>query len=256
MRIVAAALLIIPAPVIAAEGYFLKLLPAEGQYTRMDDGIRSVDVQTPQSVVRLIESRVRDKKIVRFVVVALNMGRAPFEIGPENVSVEMSPGSVVPVLSYEDMVGRERRRQKRQKFAMALSAMGRSMSASGAGYSSGTAMYNGNVYSPYGSATYNGTAAYQSYDPARAQAAQAIANAETRRDVEQMKANQAAAIGMLDFNLKTTTVDPGKVGSGPVQFDVTKEIKSVKEGVGYPVTVIVTLAGEEHRFAAEVRRLK
>jgi hypothetical protein len=30
----------------------------------------------------------------------------------------------------------------------------------------------------------------------------------------------------------------------------------VKNGMGYPVTVIVTLAGEDHRFAAEVRRLK
>lgn len=248
-----ALMLTVPMPAMAS-GYFLKLVSVEGQYTRIDNGLRSVDVQTPGSVVRLVETSGADKKLIRFLVFSLNTSTAPFEIGPENVKVELAGGPMYPMVTYEEMVRREERHEKRQRFAMALAAAGRSMSAAGAGYSSGTATYNGNVYGAYGSANYMGTANYETYDPARAQAAQAIANSENARDIAAMRQRQAMSMAALDFYLKTSTVDPQKVQGGPVLFDLPQEIKSAKDD--YPVTIIVTIAGEEHRFGAIVRRMK
>jgi len=248
-----ALMLAAPMPAMAS-GYFLKLVSAEGQYTRIDNGLRSVDVQTPGSVVRLVETSGVDKKLIRFMVFSLNTSTAPFEIGAENVKVVLSGGPTYPMVPYDEMVRREERHEKRQRFAMALSAMGRSMSAAGAGYISGTATYNGNVYNGYGSANYVGTATYQTYDPARAQATQAIANSENAREIAAMRQQQAASMAALNFYLKTSTVDPQKVEGGPVLFDLPQEVKSAKDD--YPVTIIVTVAGEEHRFGAIIRKAK
>ena len=69
-----------------------------------------------------------------------------------------------------------------------------------------------------------------------------------------MREQHAGAMASLDYNLRTTTIDPGKVEGGPIQFDIPKQIKLAKDG--YPVTIVVNVGGEAHRFGGIVQKAK
>lgn len=255
MRSIAIALLICAStPAVAASNWQIELEPGESQQSRMINGSMSIDDSSPGSVVRVVNLVHPSENALEFMVFALNSAQEPFNLGPENVSIEMLDGSVAPALTYADMAAQERKRQKRQRFAMALAAMGRGMSAAGAGYQSGSVNYSGTAYNQYGTTNFNGTGTYSGYNAAAAQAAQANANAENARDIANMRERQEMRMAALDGYFRTTTIDPGKVDGGIVKFDIPKLVKSQPKGA--PVVIVVTVNGETHRFGAIASKVK
>jgi hypothetical protein len=84
------------------------------------------------------------------------------------------------------------------------------------------------------------------YDPARAQAAQSIADAETRADFERVKAQGEANLQALETTiLKDNTVMPGEWYGGTIVL--APPVSSAQGRKDYSIAVI--FGGEEQTFA-------
>ncbi len=151
-----------------------------------------------------------------FTLIVRNQGRAPETLQEASIRAWQVIGGkhvVVRVYRYDDLMEEEQTRQKIAAFGVALSGFGRAMSAASAGNvtTTGTVTAQGPYGTTYG--TYSGS----TYDPARAQAAQSIASAETRADFERLQAQGEANLQALDTTiLKDNTVMPGEWYGGTI----------------------------------------
>ncbi len=140
--------------------------------------------------------------------------------------------------------------------AAGLAAASRSMSAANSGYYSGYGSYSGSTFGSFGStpysATTSGTVMVSGYNAGAAQAAQSAANLENQEMFSRMAENNASRMGSLKAYMRTTTVDPQQMFGGTVHFELPKEARSSKEDV--PVTFVVTINGEQHKFEAILKR--
>src|SRR3954466_14400751 len=165
-----------------ASKFAMQLTPGAQQTGRMESGVAAVDDTTAGSSVRLVQAEGDLKKRGSVGVVVMNHGEKPFNFGPENVTAKLADGTPVSVITYEQLVHEEKRRQTWAAVAAGLAAAGNSMSASSSGYYSGYGTYHGSTYGSFGSTPFNssttGTVTVSGYDYGRAQAAQSLANAE------------------------------------------------------------------------------
>jgi hypothetical protein len=67
-----------------------------------------------------------------------------------------------------------------------------------------------------------------------------------------MAEQNAASMEALKAYMRTTTVDPQQMFGGSVTFELPKEARDSKTDV--PVTFVVTINGEEHRFDTLLKR--
>ena len=251
MRHVFLLALLVGASSATAREYRVDLQPEGAQQSGFMQGAEAiVDVQAGSNVL-VLEAVDPDKKRGQLVVGVLNNGAVPFNFGPENVTVHVGEQTIA-MLTSEELVREQKRREGRQRFAMALSGAMSGMAASQAGNTYGTATYSGNTYGsvsgqPFAARTY-GTATYAGYDAAAAQAAQARANEETARNTAVMESNLAAKRARIDQTLKVNTIMPGQRFVGPVMFDVPEAISRSKAPV--PVTIVLQAGDEAHTFKA------
>jgi hypothetical protein len=238
--------------------YLLEFTPDAQQIERMEQGRRIVDSPGARATVRVVQQKSPTSKRPGFRVFVSNNSERPFNFGPDNLGVRMADGVMVPMVTYDTLAREEHRREGWQRFAAAMAAAGRASSAANAGNVQGTATYNGSTFGTFGSTPYNeqthGTATYQTYDPARAQIAQSLAQQQNNREAIALEAAQAANMQALDVILQTTTVDPGSAFGGIILFDPPKSVKTSREPL--PVVVVVTIDGEEHLFPAKVGKAK
>jgi hypothetical protein len=215
-----------------------------------------VDDSASGSSVRLIQAEGDISKRGSRQVLVMNQAAAPFTFGLENITATLADGTVVPIITYEQLVREEKRRETWAAIAAGLSAAGRSMSAANSGYYSGYGTYSGSTFGTFGSTPYSGTTSgtviVSGYNAGAAQAAQSAANIENQQMFAQMTENNASRMGALKAYMRTTTVDPQQMFGGTVQFELPKQVRSSKQDV--PVTFIVTINGEQHRFAAVLKR--
>ena len=242
-------------PALASD-YLLNIVAGTEQNSTYNNGVEQIDDVQPNTVVRIVEPREPTPKQSSLLVLVLNRGSEPLNFGPENVTIRFADGSTVAMLEYNELMRRQRKHEKTQRFFMALGAGARGASAGQAGYNSGTYSYSGQTTGNYGatpySATTSGRGTYSGYDSEASNAAQAQANAETSRDVAQLRSNQQADRGRIAQVMQTTTVAPGNVFGGIVQFEVPKPIRSSK--VPVPVTIEITVRGETHYFRGTITK--
>jgi hypothetical protein len=256
-RVVFAAVVavVVTSPAAAAK-FTMQLNAAAGQTSRMQSGVAAVDDSTSSSSVRVIQAEGDISKRGAIQVLVMNQGSTGFTFGPENITATMADGTTVPIITYEQLVREEKRRETWAAIAAGLSAAGRSMSAANSGYYSGTATYSSNTFGTFGSTPYSGTtfgtATISGYNAGTAQAAQSAANIENQQMFAQMAENNASRMGALKAYMRTTTVDPQQMFGGTVQFELPKQARSSKEDV--PITFVVTINGEQHRFDAVFKR--
>lgn len=245
-----AAITLIATPA-SARIYALKVTPSSAQSIRYISGISSIESFQKSAAVRIVNVPGRDKNSVTFAVAIENRGSAPFNFGPENVTVLPTGMQPIALTTYEQAMEAERKRQARENFRSGLAAFGRGLSASQAGTTNSSGIYSGtasgyvggNLVTVQSNGIYSGT----QYDPGAAIAAQRNAqelNAEDRANLEAQRAARSAEDTIL---LRTTTVDPGAMYGGLVSFPVSAELKKAHGPV--QVNIEVDAAGERHVFA-------
>jgi hypothetical protein len=242
-------------PVLAAD-FTLKLQPEGLQKARWENGRQQIDDVGRATMVRLMPTKGVVSKRTSFALFALNGSGDSFDLGPENILILLDDGSAVRMLNYDDLTREERRRQGWQNVALAFSVIARSMAAANAGNSYATGTYSGSTTGnigavPFGAQTF-GTATIHSYDAGAAAVAGAVAAEENRRDIHDLAQSQAASMAAIDNVMQTTTVDPGNAFGGIVFFDLPSSVRSAKDPV--PITLIVQVGGEEHRFRGSIQR--
>lgn len=244
-------------PATAAE-YVLDVAAKAEQSSRFEDGREAVDDATPTSSVRILEPRQQTPKQGGFRVYVVNNSGKPFNFGPESITVKMQDGTSIAMLTYQDLLKQEKRREAWQALAVGLAAAGRNIQASQAGYSYGSATYSGNTYGSLGSTPYTansyGTATYSGYNAGAAYAAQSVANEQNQRDLQAMQLGQAARREDLAQIMKMTTVDHGQAFGGIVQYMIPSTVRSSKAPV--PITIEVRTGEEVHTFQATLTKYK
>ena len=240
----------------AAAKFIMQLSPGPEQNSRMQSGVAAVDNSSPGSSVRLIQAEGDLKKRGSIQVLVMNQGVAPFNFGPENVTATLADGTVVLIITYEQLVREEKKRQTWAAIAAGFAAAGNSMSAANSGYYSGTARYSGSTYGTFGSTPYSsttfGTATVSGYDSGRAQAAQSAANAQNQANFARMADRNASSMQALKAYMRTTTVDPQQMFGGTVMFELPKSAHKMKGDV--PMSFVVTINDEQHKFEAVLKR--
>jgi hypothetical protein len=243
-------------PALAAK-FQMHVTPGPQQVSRMESGVAAVDDVAPGSSVRLVETDGDFKKRASIGVVVMNQGTTPFNFGPENITATLADGTSVPIITYEQLAHEERRRETWAAIAAGLSAMSNSMSAANSGWYHGTATYSGSTYGSFGTTPYSantyGTASVTGYNAGQAQVAQSIANQENEASFARLAEQNAANKKALKGYMRTTTVDAQEMFGGSIFFDLPKAAYRVKGDV--PVTFVVTVNGEQHRFSALLHRL-
>lgn len=242
-------------PATAAK-FRMQLSAGPQQIARMQSGVAAVDDTRTTSSVRLIQPEDDLKRRGQIQVLVMNQGDRPFNFGPENVTAKLADGTPVAIITYDQLVHEEKRREMWAAIAAGLGAAANSMSAANAGYYSGTAAYSGSSFgaigsTPYSSSTF-GTATISGYNYGAAQAAQSAANAQNEANFARLTEQSAANRQALKAYMRTTTVDPQQMFGGSVTFELPKTAFQTKADV--PLTFVVTINGEEHKFDTILRR--
>ncbi|WP_293335837.1 hypothetical protein [Parvibaculum sp.] len=228
--------------------YTVSVSPSSNeQTTRYFDGVPAVISELANSVVVVIPPAHAVEKRGRFGIVSVNRGTNPINFGSENVAVEAADGAHVHVYSYAELLDEEKSRQAWAAVAAALAAAGNSMQAANAGYTTSYGSYTGSTYGTYGgspySATTYGSGYVTTYDPAKAQAAQATANQQNIANLKSVQMANALNERRLQEILKTTTISPGDSHSGEIVFDVPQGTGESKY-----VSVLVSAGVDRHVF--------
>lgn len=251
----AMAIALVSSPALASK-FNMQLTPGPQQVARMQDGVAAVDDSSAVSSVRLIQDDDEIKKRGSIELLVMNQGDKPFNFGTENVTAKLADGTPVTIITYERLVHEEKVRETWAAIAAGLAAAGNSMSAANSGYYSGTVHYSGNTFGSFGGTPYNsstfGSATVSGYNYGAAQAAQSAANAQNAAMFDRMAENNAASMQALKAYMRTTTVDPQQMFGGTVTFELPKEARESKADV--PLTFVVTINGEEHKFNALLKR--
>ena len=226
----------------------IELAAGPGQETIVRDGLPAL-ISKKKHVVMLSPKARRLKGNARptFTVAVLNAGDQPVTLREASVNarqVVAGKSTSLRVYRYDELVSEEQTRQAVAAVGAALSGAGRAMSASNAGYVNTTG--NINAYSPhgtpYGSATYTA----RTYDPLRAQLAQQAANAETQREVADLRAQGEKNLALLQGTiLKDNTVMPSEWYGGTVVLDPPKHASD--QPARYEV--VIEFGGEQHTFS-------
>jgi len=223
----------------------IQLTPASDQQAIYRDGLPALVSQKKHVVmIRPNVRQVKGNSRPSFTVAVLNADRQPHTLFEKAISAyQFDQGKSVPlrVYSHAELVQEEQTRQTIAAVGVALSAAGRTMSASNAGYVKSTGSIN--TYGAYGSthSTYRST----TYDPLRAQLAQNAANAQTQYDIARMKAQGENNLRLLQGTiLKDNPVLPGEWYGGTVVLDPPSGSDNVKS---YELSI--QFGGEQHTFS-------
>ncbi len=243
-----AALIVAPSAQ-AKDQYHFSFDSVQGQTVSWNKGVQYVDGMTPETTVRVINSKdqLPDNQTT-FRVIVLNTSEASIFVSPENIWIEDADGGRSPMLSAEELEGRHRRDVKRRQ---ALAVFAGAMTAGSAnGRTSGSFDYSGTTSN---GTSFSGFGTYSAYDPVLAMHQQRAAAEQSQATFNAIQVRQLAGIEALNGMLRQTSLQPGEVTSGILAFDPPGSLrKAMDRG---PVTIIVKVGSSEHRFAARLAEL-
>jgi len=227
---------------------YVGVTPTGSQVERYEAGVRAIASSMDKSSIRFVPSETPVKKRGAIQLVVMNHDKSAFNFGPENVRAQLTDGTVVPIITYEQLRREEKKRQTWAAIAAGLGAVANSMSAANAGYYSGHSYSHGRV----GSTSFSGSSSYSGYNSGVAYAAQANASMQNQMMFSQMSQNNAARMNALKENIRTTTVDSENLIGGAIIFEIPKSGRSSK--VPVPVKFSIDAGGETHVFNVVLAR--
>jgi len=256
-RLLAVAIAIGTAGTVGAKEYVVDIRPEPGQQSHFIQGREAVVSRMAASNTLILEAVDPFEKRATMVVGVANNSPEPFNFGPENVTVTIGD-TTVSMVTHEELMKEQKRREGRQRFAMALAGAMNNASASYAGNSYGTTSYSGTTHGFVGGQSFTaqttGVGTYSGYDAAAAQAARLRADAENERNSAAMEANLASRRAQIDQVVQINTVMPGRNFNGPVQFEVPDSVARSK--VPVPILITVKAGAEVHTFHALIGKPK
>ncbi|TFI57314.1 hypothetical protein E2493_15730 [Sphingomonas parva] len=219
------------APAAAAE---FKIALQQAPLLHGRGGLHAADSRTAGSLVRVIApgSPISKRGTVRVLV--MNLGQPAFVFGPASVSLTLADGTALPKVPVavfnrgEALVAREVRR---------AGAVDRRVKGDLAGLAQQGASGR-TIQSISGAAGPN------------ASAAGAAEAGRQDRGAEELPG--ARLLGALDGVLRPEQVGPQEAAGGYLVFELPKALRAQKTDL--PLTILVKAGGEEHRFAALLKR--
>ena len=258
-------LILLACTILAGCSTYGHLTPIAGENQRViiEDG-HDVLYSRKQNLVAIAvpETFEANSRMKAYIQVG-NGTPSDFLFSPEEIRILAYPGTKFEeyphVYTYEELVAEERSRQMWMAIAAALSAAGNSMAAANAGYSYQSGTYSGNYYGNiYGaginsySGNFSGSYSGYTYDPAKAQMAQSIADMKNQQLMQSLMQNSQSAMYELSSTiLKENTVLPGSICGGTVQMDTP----SIQEESSY-IEITVRTGEEDHVFKYQVDKVQ
>lgn len=214
--------------------------PSPDHVVTMLQGTQMILSRSARSDVLMAAPEPTDGNRVQISFLFANKGDVSVNIGPESVS-----GSLA-VVSYDQLMEEQRRKEKSAKLGVILGAVGNTLTAN----SSGGYRYQQQAQAGFQSCGYGCVAPYtrtqtvRVWDQALARKAQAEADAQNAASVEQFKAESALARDAISGNLRTTTLAPGQSMTGILTFELPRALRKAK--VSQPVSFYVRVGSELH----------
>jgi hypothetical protein len=226
-RLIAVALLVAPAPALAASYKVVLSPPPGGTVLQGHAGLHAVDDRSPTSLVRIISpgSDIRERGTIRVLV--MNLGLPTFSFGPEQVSLELADGtklSPVPLSQFirgADLIEREMGR------ARSVDVRNRENLSGLAQQGAGSAPVLPGVRSVPSAA-----AATEGFD----------------RRTDELALPGAKTLDSIYQLLESQPVEPNKAWGGYYVFNLPKTVRSLK--TSQPLTIVVRTGAEVRRFKA------
>jgi hypothetical protein len=241
-RVLALSLAFMASQSASAAKLYIGVVPNGSQVERYESGVRAIASSMNKSSVRFVPSETPVKKRGEIQLVIMNHDKAPFNFGPENVHATLVDGTVVPIITYDQLRKEEKKRQTWAAVAAGLGAMSNAMSAANAGHYSGRSYSYGRV----GSTSYSGSTHFSGYNAGVANIAHANASMQNQMMFSQLSQNNAARMNALKENIRTTTIDPEDLTGGAIVFEIPKANRSAKGQI--PMKFTVEAGGEIHTF--------
>jgi hypothetical protein len=227
----------------SASAYTITAIPLPDQELRYDHGEAMVVSRKEGSVVRALPHANGPHGRMMFTILAYNAGKAPFNLGYENVQVTDAKGPV-RLFTLDEI---QHEATKSANWRMAGVALLGGLQAFSAAQNN-TYSSSGSVFtSGGGSASF--TASGSSYNPALNSIAQSQIQAQTAGDLQAISANLDAYMGQITSRiLQITTIDPATASGGAVFADRPK----FEKGEDRTVKVAVRVGLDEHDFSFTV----
>lgn len=217
-------------------------IKSSDQVTQYQDGAEMV-ISTKTNVVgaRAAQNMFRANQRPSFVITVYNRTKNPFDFSTENISARSNIAHL-KVFTHEELVEEVRRQHAAASFMTAFAGAMQSYSAS----MSGNQYYSGRTSS---GTYYSG----RTYNPAIAANAQAIANANTERNMQQINESAKQSLGELARSiLKRQTVMPDTWHGG---YIVTEHIRLPDNG-RETITLGINIGDEAHTFTFLVSKVE
>jgi hypothetical protein len=230
---IALAALAIAAPAWGGSYRIVLADPPGGKLLIGHAGVQAADEVTATAKVRIVApgNPVRERGTVRVLV--MNLGSAPFEFGPDDVTLTLGDGTTlkpVPVDTMEKgrvLVERERR------YAGAADFRNRNNLAPLAGQAAGGATVQSRAAVPSG-----------------ADASASTTLGQDRSSDERLTPGFETIDAIYQI-LVPLTVEPNRAWGGYYVFDMPKDVRTRKSD--QPLTIAVRTGDEVHRFAATLQ---
>ena len=229
--------------------YNLELQPVDGQSHNWQNGMQYVDDVKKDSVLRVVTSQdpLPDKQST-FRVIVLNTSDKPITFGPENITIQYGKDKAVSMVTHEELVAKLRRDIKRRQ---AMATLGAAFSAQGAdGQTTGSFDYSGITS---GGGFVSGSGTYTAYDPVLAQQQQRAADEQSAEVAKAINSRRLNGTQALDNLVRKTTIRPGGVMGGVAAYNAPAAFKRLSKNE--PITIVITVGTEQHRFAARVSQI-
>lgn len=219
------------APVAAAE-FRLELLG--DRLLKARNGIVAADSRTSKALVRVISPGSSISKFGTVRVLVMNLGSRAFSFGPEDVAIMSESGAAFPVVNNDRLdTGYESVKRETARQRSVTASVNRSLSSLAEAASVGV-----RPQTPVPTVAGSG------------------AGADSAARLDRSRGpGEAANPGILDAltgTLGTFEVPPQDARGGYLLFEIPKSLRSSK--TSQPLTLVVTVAGEEHRFPALLKR--
>ncbi len=230
---IALAALLVAAPAWGGSYRIVLSDPPGGKLLIGHAGVQAADEVTATAKVRIVApgNPVRERGTVRVLV--MNLGAAPFQFGPDDVSLTLGDGTQlkpVPVDTMEKgrvLVERERR------------------------YAGAADFRNRNNLAPLAGQAGGGPTVQSMAPPSGEGASAGSATLGQDRSSDERLTPGFETIDAIYQILVPLTVEPRRAWGGYYVFDVPKDVRARKSD--QPLTIVVRTGGEMHRFAATLQ---
>lgn len=221
-----------------------------GQHELYREGVETlVSAKKALVVIRPRSSTYSSNERPTFVIYVVNGTDTPFNFSTGDVRV-LVDGSPHKVFTYKELRAEIENRRRSQAIAAALRGISQSLNAANAGYKYHSGTYNAYAYDNHGNSAYEyGAYSGYTYDPAASQQARAAANARMFRNMSEIRSEAEHSLKQLSHTMvrKTTILQHKGYGGYVTVAKIDSSSKPV------PITVIVTAAGEQHKFLFHLR---